>query len=751
MTRLKLLQDHTRAKLAGIALTLVVACWAGVVVAGRAGEGIAAEAKEPQPQGSTPNILFFILDDVGIDQFRSFGYGGLTPPRTPSIDAIAKAGVRFRNAWSMPECSPSRAMFFEGRYPFRTNIGTAILALDLANSQVSPYETTTPKILRNRGYESGLFGKFHLTGSSLNPANNPLGDQAVFALGWDYFAGWEDGAPRTIDSTAGGVAPTGTYRCGFVPSKAENASTGADTGACYVPNVGCTVLTKSAAIPTPGRTCMERGGIFVPNAVCQSTPPSNLTFDQHNGYYVGQLVFNRPDGSVEVVPPSDPRSRGYRTIIESDQAIDWIKTRAAGAPWMATVSYSSAHAPYQQPPTALLPAASAPTGGFNCEALPQQRVLQNQMIESMDAEIGRILVETGLATREPDGTLNYRPEETNTMVVLVGDNGTYYPGVKAPFNFQRSKGSVYQTGVSVPLLVAGPLVRQPGRAVEHMVNVADIFQLFGEIAGLDVHKLVPRSRPLDSVAMLPYLLNPEQPSLRKTNFTQQFDNIKASGQVASPCVLAALNTCLQVFPQRQLCQTEGGTWYGPNGAAGAEGLTSCCAVNKYLLSTGQPVAKILPTTQTAIRDDTFKLVKKETPEYNAQTDKCELNVATEFYRINQDAPVPRLDNEDRNLLGPDSPPLNQRQSLVFASLSRQMEALLASDSPCPGDGNQDGRVNELDFDEWWRWSTVNGGRSSWFDFNYDGFTNSLDLDIISQRFGRRCPRVIELRAAGATR
>ena len=51
-----------------------------------------------------PNILFIIMDDVGIDQLKAFGYGGLTPPQTPNINAIAKAGVRFRNTWAMPEC-----------------------------------------------------------------------------------------------------------------------------------------------------------------------------------------------------------------------------------------------------------------------------------------------------------------------------------------------------------------------------------------------------------------------------------------------------------------------------------------------------------------------------------------------------------------------------------------------------------------------------------------------------------------------
>ncbi|MGR6034510.1 MAG: sulfatase-like hydrolase/transferase [Candidatus Nitrosoglobus sp.] len=131
------------------------------------------------------------MDDVGIDQIKVFGYGGATPPRTPNMDTISKAGARFRNTWSMPECSPSRAEFFERRFLFRTQVLNAILAEDLANSQVSPFEVTTPQILRKQGYESGLFGKFHLSGME----NNPYGNQVVTALGWDYFAGYLP-APR---------------------------------------------------------------------------------------------------------------------------------------------------------------------------------------------------------------------------------------------------------------------------------------------------------------------------------------------------------------------------------------------------------------------------------------------------------------------------------------------------------------------------------------------------------------------------
>ena len=163
--------------------------------------------------GAAPNILFVIMDDVGVDQMKSFGYGGNTPPSMPNMDAVASAGVRFRNTWSMPECTPGRAAMFVGRFPLRNNIYAALGPYDLANSQVSSDEMTAPKLLKQANYESGMFGKFHLAG----PDNNQDGNSTPLKLGWDYFYGWIRGGPVSIDTTAGGVAAEGTYGCGFVP------------------------------------------------------------------------------------------------------------------------------------------------------------------------------------------------------------------------------------------------------------------------------------------------------------------------------------------------------------------------------------------------------------------------------------------------------------------------------------------------------------------------------------------------------
>src|SRR5690554_3047637 len=179
-----------------------------------------SSSNDPPPSDQPPNILFVIMDDVGIDQMESFGYGGLDvagPPAVPSIDALADNGIRFRNTWAMPECSPSRSTFMTGLYPMRTNVLQAIGPDDLANSHVSPFVMTVPKVLAAAGYESGMFGKYHMGG----PENNPAGIAAPAALGWEYFYGW-GGLPAAIDPTAGGVAPEGvSYSCGFVPGAAH--------------------------------------------------------------------------------------------------------------------------------------------------------------------------------------------------------------------------------------------------------------------------------------------------------------------------------------------------------------------------------------------------------------------------------------------------------------------------------------------------------------------------------------------------
>ncbi len=702
----------------------------------------AANSVRP-PGASHPNILFIILDDVGIDQMRVFGYGGLrlnSAPNTPVIDLIAHHGARFRNTWAMPECSPSRVIFFEGRYPLRTNIYSAILSTDVANSQLSPYEVTTPNLLRTVGYTSALFGKFHLGGPTLNPFEYTT----PHAAGFDYFDGFLEGAPYPIDRSIGGQFSSGPYSCGFIPAASDGAANyGANTGACHFVDNSCVVISRDQQHPAPGRSCLEQGGLFVPKQDCNMQPPP-LNFGIENGYYVWHRIINYQDGSYYRYPLTDPSARQYVSNQTIRSAVDWINMEnSQHQPWMATVSFANIHTPYQQPPNNLLPAREEDSSDLSCENQGHERdlrLISNQMLEAADTHIGQLLVQIGLASQNPDGSLNYHPEDTNTMVVIIGDNGTYAVSVKLPFDPNLSKGTVYQTGVWVPLIIAGPLVASPDREVTSMVNVTDLFQLWGEFAGLDVHQVDPHI--IDSVSMLPYLTNPQQGEIRQVNFAQTQSNIHLNNQAPPPCVLTVTSPpiCVQIFPQKRLCEYEGGIWYGPQGQMQ---FPDCCAVKNSAL---YPDLSLLPDAEYATRNDNYKLVRLKQPECSQGGD----TISNEFYKIDERPVAPRIDFPQLALCAGDKPSathpeicplgLNQEELDNYNSLTAAMNNILTSQPDCPGDGNEDLMVNDEDLTNWQYFSMFNGavGGSSWYDFDHDGVTGPLDQMIIEQNLGRNC-------------
>jgi len=697
------------------------------------------DADAPRAQ----SILFVIMDDVGMDQMRTFGYGGDTPARTPSIDAIAAEGILFRNTWSMPACSTSRGVFYTGRYPFRTNLYAALGPNDLANSQISPFETTVPKLLAERGYESALFGKFHVG----LQGHNPAGYGMPRALGWDFYAGWLDptGDPSSIDETAGGVAPPGTWSCGFVPGAAAG---GADAGACYQPDGTCERLASTGTIPPglsgpipsglsgpipPGRTCRDRGGIFDPNASCATPAPDYVDFTKLSGHWISPLVINHEDGSIERVPPTDLRARTYRATYAVDAAIDWITTRRADRPWMATVAFASAHTPAMQPPATDAIAGNDAASALDCDDPLAQRELTNLMIESIDTQLARLLVATGLAERGDDGGLIYTPAGTDTTVVILGDNGSLGSTVKLPFDPQRAKGTAYQTGVWVPLVVAGPLVASPGRSVRHMVNIADLYALFGELAGIDAHEAVPR--PIDAASMLPYLRDPDQPSIRTTNFTQVGPNLQANGANNGPCYIGV--TCTQIPVSKSVCEDNNGVWYGVGSdvpGVPPEGLARCCDAVAFIVANGDPPPTISPDFSVAVRNDRYKLVQNTTMTYQSQSVPCVETVTTEFYEIDEAVPLPRLDTAVRALPLDE---LNREQHENYDLLLATLNATLASASTCPGDGNLDAVVDQADLDQWRDYSE-SSGLSTVYDFDLDGLTDAADESIIEENLGRVC-------------
>lgn len=721
-----------------------------------------------------PNILFVILDDIGIDQTSIMGYGGDTPAPSPMLDTLADAGVRFRNTWSMPECSNGRMALLTGRYPFRTNVNEAIAEKDLANSHVSPYDVTVPRMLRQAGYVSALFGKYHLGG----PDNDEVGNGGPGKRGWDYFYGWTGGSPAAIDSTAGGVAGPGVYSCGYVPSvnRAANGE-GANSGACYTPNkrggVSCSPFSGEADGDSAGLRCLNSGGVLVPNAACQSSPPSGVNFDTQNAYYVSPLVINRGPRVTEM-SLENPAGRTYRSTIEANAAIKWINNqKGKNRPWMATLSFSAGHTPLQTPPGYLLSQAtrdnlaavmSNTASGTDCNDPAVERAVSDAMIEAMDTELARVLVSTGLARRDGSGAIVYDPQASNTMIVVIGDNGTFGDVVKAPFDPSRAKSTPYQTGVWVPLVVSGPLVAQPGRDVGYMTNAVDVFGLFGEMAGLNPHKSAA-PRTIDSQPMMSYLRDPQQAAIRTFNFTQGGLNIQPMNGDNGPCVLGVSNTstgsCSESPFDKEICEENGGVWWGPgltdsyaSQTTNGEGVSACWQVNQSIynsLSDKNDYATtkvgMEPLYFYAARNPTYKYVNTSWYDYDpANPIDATSEVLEELYPVNESTSAAELKiDEDGdqiysllngvvsiNLLGQ-----YPGAADAFTSLKDYVSAQFATQPPCPGDGNGDGLVNMKDLKGYIRTVRKWTG-SSVFDFNYDGLTNATDKQTILSNIPTYC-------------
>jgi len=146
--------------------------------------GIGLKAQEGVAQ-KNPNIVFILADDLGWKDLACFG----NPfNETPNLDKLAKSGIRFTQAYAAcPVCSPTRASIMTGKYPARLQLTNFIGGVrtdpksPVLPAKWKPFlgasEITLPELLKQKGYSTGMVGKWH------------LGDQdsvAPWNQGFDY-------------------------------------------------------------------------------------------------------------------------------------------------------------------------------------------------------------------------------------------------------------------------------------------------------------------------------------------------------------------------------------------------------------------------------------------------------------------------------------------------------------------------------------------------------------------------------------
>jgi arylsulfatase A-like enzyme len=114
-----------------------------------------AEGNNPGLPASRPNMILIMIDNTG---FAEIGVNGNDLVKTPHLDRFARQGVQLTRFLSNPMCAPTRASLMTGRYHYRTGV----IHTSRGGAKMHGDEVTIAERLKEIGYTTGLFGKWHL-------------------------------------------------------------------------------------------------------------------------------------------------------------------------------------------------------------------------------------------------------------------------------------------------------------------------------------------------------------------------------------------------------------------------------------------------------------------------------------------------------------------------------------------------------------------------------------------------------------
>lgn len=350
----------------------------------------------PRPGFAAPvgplNIVLILADDLG---WADLGCHAADLHETPRIDAFAREGLRFNQAYAMSVCSPTRAMLLTGRHAARVgitiwsegslerNTSRRLLQAE-SRHDLPPTEITLAKHLRDGGYFTALVGKWHLGDANHAPETHGF-DLNIGGTHW--------GAPATYWWPYSGAGRFGAqFR--------------------YVPGLG----------------------------------------------------FGRPGE--------------YLTDRLTDEALRVID-HAGDRPFFLYLAHHAPHTPVEAKPEDVR--------YFQTKLRPELRhrnPTYAAMLKSLDEGVGRVL-----------DHLRARGLEDRTIVVFTSDNGGQMnvdpparPGGPPTRNapLRSGKGSLYEGGIRVPLMVRWPGVTPRGAVSNAPVLLADLFPTLLRAAGRPV-------------------------------------------------------------------------------------------------------------------------------------------------------------------------------------------------------------------------------------------------------------------------
>jgi arylsulfatase A-like enzyme len=239
--------------------------------------------------------------------------------------------------------------------------------------------------------------------------------------------------------------------------------------------------------------------------------PLTLGYDHYEGNFAGQLPsfysWNKiKDGKTAVC-------NTYATTELTNNAIDWVKSVPQNKPFFLWLAYNAPHSPFHLPPSNLH--SYTELKGIPADTASSVIPYFKAMSEALDKEIGRLF-----------DTLQAHNIMDSTDIIFIGDNGS---DMKVSQVKGGAKGGISQEGISVPFIISGPSVKNPGRYSNALVNTHDLFATIIELMGFSNWKQnILQSKPVDSKSLLPIIYDQDS-IIRDWVFSEVFKLTPVAG------------------------------------------------------------------------------------------------------------------------------------------------------------------------------------------------------------------------------
>ena len=244
--------------------------------------------------------------------------------------------------------------------------------------------------------------------------------------------------------------------------------------------------------------------------------PTTMGFDHYEGSLLGavgapgQLV-NTYNNWTKITNGTSSTCTNYATTENVNNAISYLNSQPNTKPFFLWLAFNAPHTPYHLPPINLL--TNNTLSGTQADITANPVAYFKAMNEAMDAEIGRFfdyLISSG--------------KWDNTDIIFIGDNGSDSLVAQTT----PSKGSIYQGGITVPMIISGPDVINPNRSSDALVNTADLFATILELFGDTNWQTQIPTTVVDSKSLVPIILNQSTTS-RPWIFSEIFKNPTVAG------------------------------------------------------------------------------------------------------------------------------------------------------------------------------------------------------------------------------